>query len=130
MSGIIESRGEIVYGFYEIESMAKSASDLRKSHEVDLPAHHASGAGEVRERTSHRPYSSVKGETMIHGIIDDLCKTLSELRKKLRSAGFANAETLVPQQGVGQGVIYAFCVDMEGFWLGKLFADSVVEQAA
>ena len=36
---------------------------------------------------------------MIHGIIDDLCKTLSELRKKLRSAGFANAETLVPQRG-------------------------------
>ena len=67
---------------------------------------------------------------MIHGIIDDQRKTLSELRKKLRSAGFANAETLVPQQGVGQGVIYAFCVDMEGFWLGKLFADSVVEQAA
>ena len=36
---------------------------------------------------------------MVHGIIDDLCKTLSELRKKLRSAGFANAETLVPQRG-------------------------------
>ena len=36
---------------------------------------------------------------MIHGIIDDLRKTLSELRKKLRSAGFANAETLVPQRG-------------------------------
>ena len=30
---------------------------------------------------------------MIHGIIDDQRKTLSELRKKLRSAGFANAET-------------------------------------
>ena len=36
---------------------------------------------------------------MIRGIIDDLRKTLSELRKKLRSAGFANAETLVPQRG-------------------------------
>ena len=36
---------------------------------------------------------------MRHGIIDDLRKTLSELRKKLRSAGFANAETLVPQRG-------------------------------
>ena len=36
---------------------------------------------------------------MIHGIIDDLCKTILELRKKLRSAGFANAETLVPQRG-------------------------------
>ena len=36
---------------------------------------------------------------MIHGIIDDQRKTLSELRKKLRSAGFANAETLVPQRG-------------------------------
>ena len=46
---------------------------------------------------------------MRRGIIDDQRKTLSELRKKLRSAGFANAETLVPQQGVGQGVIYAFC---------------------
>lgn len=31
--------------------------------------------------------------------IDDLRKTLSELRKKLQSAGFANAETLVPQRG-------------------------------
>ena len=36
---------------------------------------------------------------MIHGIIDDLCKTILELRKKLQSAGFANAETLVPQRG-------------------------------
>ena len=36
---------------------------------------------------------------MRHGIIDDLRKTLSELRKKLQSAGFANAETLVPQNG-------------------------------
>ena len=36
---------------------------------------------------------------MRHGIIDDLRKTLSELRKKLRSAGFANAETLVPRRG-------------------------------
>ena len=36
---------------------------------------------------------------MMHGIIDDLCKTILELRKKLRSAGFANAETLVPQRG-------------------------------
>ena len=36
---------------------------------------------------------------MIHGIIDDLCKTILELRKKLRSTGFANAETLVPQRG-------------------------------
>ena len=36
---------------------------------------------------------------MRHGIIDDLRKTLSELRKKLQSAGFANAETLVPQRG-------------------------------
>lgn len=47
MSGIIESRGEIVNGFYEIESTQISASDLRKSHEVDFPAHHAPGAGEV-----------------------------------------------------------------------------------
>lgn len=31
--------------------------------------------------------------------IDDLRKTLSELRKKLQSAGFANAEALVPQRG-------------------------------
>ena len=31
--------------------------------------------------------------------IDDLRKTLSELRKKLQSAGFANAEILVPQRG-------------------------------
>ncbi len=30
--------------------------------------------------------------------IDDLRKTLSELRKKLQSAGFVNAETLVPQR--------------------------------
>ena len=36
---------------------------------------------------------------MIHGIIDDLCKTILELRMKFRSAGFANAETLVPQRG-------------------------------
>ena len=35
----------------------------------------------------------------MRGIIDDLRKTLSELRKKLQSAGFANAETLVPQRG-------------------------------
>ena len=33
------------------------------------------------------------------GIIDDQRKTLSELRKKFQSAGFANAETLVHQQG-------------------------------
>ena len=46
---------------------------------------------------------------MIRGIIDDLRKMLSELRKKLQSAGFANAETLVPKQGVGRGVVYAFC---------------------
>ena len=46
---------------------------------------------------------------MRHGIIDDLCKQLSELRKKLQYAGFANAETLVPKQGVGRGVVYAFC---------------------
>ena len=44
---------------------------------------------------------------MIHGIIGDQRKTPSGLRKQLQSAGFANAETLVPQQGVGQGVIYA-----------------------
>ena len=30
-------------------------------------------------------------------------------RKKLQSAGFANAETFVPQRGVGRGVVYAFC---------------------
>ena len=36
---------------------------------------------------------------MRHGIIDDQRKTLSELRKKLQLAGFANAETLVPQRG-------------------------------
>ena len=36
---------------------------------------------------------------MIRGTIDDLRKTLSELRKKLQSVGFANAETLVPQRG-------------------------------
>ena len=36
---------------------------------------------------------------MVHGIIDDLCKTLSELRKKLRSAGFANAEMWVSLRG-------------------------------
>ena len=41
--------------------------------------------------------------------IDDLRKTLSELRKKLQPAGFANAETLVSQQGIGRGVVYAFC---------------------
>ena len=46
---------------------------------------------------------------MIRGIIDDLRKTLSELREKLQSAGFANAETLVPQHGVGRSVVYAFC---------------------
>lgn len=32
-------------------------------------------------------------------MIRDQRKTLSELRKKLQSAGFANAETLVPQRG-------------------------------
>ena len=32
-------------------------------------------------------------------VIDDQRKTLSELRKKLQSVGFANAETLVPQRG-------------------------------
>ena len=31
-------------------------------------------------------------------VIDDLRKTLSELRKKLQTAGFANAETMVPQR--------------------------------
>ena len=31
-------------------------------------------------------------------VIDNRRKTLSELRKKLQSAGFANAETLVPQR--------------------------------
>ena len=36
---------------------------------------------------------------MRHGIIDDLRKTPSGLRKKFQSAGFANAETLVPQRG-------------------------------
>ena len=36
---------------------------------------------------------------MRHGIIDDQRKTLSELRKKFQSVGFANAETLVPQRG-------------------------------
>ena len=36
---------------------------------------------------------------MIHGIIDDQRKLLSEFRKKFQSAGFANAETLVPQRG-------------------------------
>ena len=36
---------------------------------------------------------------MMRDVIDDLRKTLSELRKKLQSAGFANAETLVPQRG-------------------------------
>lgn len=35
---------------------------------------------------------------MRHGIIDDLCKTLLELRKKLQSVSFANAETLVSQR--------------------------------
>lgn len=46
---------------------------------------------------------------MRHGIIDDQRKTLFELRKKFQSAGFANAETLVHQQGVGRVVTYAFC---------------------
>ena len=32
-------------------------------------------------------------------VIYDQRKTLSELRKKLQSAGFSNAETLVPQRG-------------------------------
>lgn len=36
---------------------------------------------------------------MRHGIIDDQRKTLSGLRKKFQSVGFANAETLVPQRG-------------------------------
>ena len=36
---------------------------------------------------------------MIHGIIDDQRKTLSELRKKFQFAGFTNAETLVPRRG-------------------------------
>ena len=36
---------------------------------------------------------------MIRDVIDDQRKTLSELRKKLQSADFANAETLVPQRG-------------------------------
>lgn len=36
---------------------------------------------------------------MMRNVIDDLRKTLSELRKKLQSAGFANVETLVPQRG-------------------------------
>ena len=46
---------------------------------------------------------------MRHGIIDDQRKTPSGLRKQLQSAGFANAETLVHQQGVGRVVTYAFC---------------------
>ena len=33
----------------------------------------------------------------------------SGLRKKFQFAGFTNAETLVPQRGVGRGVVYAFC---------------------
>ena len=32
-------------------------------------------------------------------VIDDQRKTLSELRKKLQSAGFATAEILVPRRG-------------------------------
>lgn len=36
---------------------------------------------------------------MMRDVIDDQRKTLSELRKKLQSAGFANAETLVSQCG-------------------------------
>ena len=36
---------------------------------------------------------------MMRDVIDDQRKTLSELRKKLQSVGFANAETLVPQRG-------------------------------
>ena len=36
---------------------------------------------------------------MMRDVIDDQHTTLSELRKKLQSAGFANAETLVPQRG-------------------------------
>ena len=32
-------------------------------------------------------------------VIDDQRKTLSELRKKLQPAGFANTETFVPQRG-------------------------------
>lgn len=35
---------------------------------------------------------------MIRGTIDNQRKPLSELRKKLQSAGFANAETMVPQR--------------------------------
>ena len=36
---------------------------------------------------------------MMRDVIYDQRKTLSELRKKLQSAGFSNAETLVPQRG-------------------------------
>ena len=36
---------------------------------------------------------------MMRDVIDDLRMTPCELRKKFQSAGFANAETLVPQRG-------------------------------
>ena len=36
---------------------------------------------------------------MMRDTIANPSKTLSELRKKLQSAGFANAETLVPRRG-------------------------------
>ena len=36
---------------------------------------------------------------MMRDVIDDQRTTPSELCKKLQSAGFANAETLVPQRG-------------------------------
>ena len=36
---------------------------------------------------------------MMRDVIDDQRTTPSDLRKKLQSAGFANAETLVPQRG-------------------------------
>ena len=36
---------------------------------------------------------------MIHGIIDDQRKLLSEFRKKFQSAGFANAEMWVSLRG-------------------------------
>lgn len=47
--------------------------------------------------------------------IDDLRKTLSELRKKLQSAGFVNAETLVPQRGnpVTFPMVKVSCRNME-----------------
>ena len=36
---------------------------------------------------------------MMRDVIDDQRTTPSELRKRLQSAGIANAETLVPQRG-------------------------------